>query len=253
MKLNREKGTALYAQIREILRQELAQMEAGQPIPTEAELERRFGVSRITVRKAVEDLTSEGLVVRQPGKGTFVQKPKVTHELNAITSWTEQIRGLGYEPSTTHTELETITPPERIAHMLQSTEEQVVKLKRLRLANGEPISLMVHYVPERLVPGFVKSGLRYESLYEHFEKEYGLVPAVAADTVETREATKQEAELLQIRPRSPVIFVTRVSYLEDGSPLEFVSVASRGDRYQYRVALSGRVPSKKTTASASAP
>ena len=97
-------------------------------------------------------------------------------------------------------------------------------------------------VRQALVPGFVESGLRFESLYEHLDKEYGLVPAVAADTVETREATGQEADLLQIRPRSLVIFVARISYLGNGSTLEFVTVASRGDRYQYKVVLSGWSP-----------
>lgn len=240
--LNRKGGIPLYVQVRETLRRELDRMPDGEPVPTEAEIERRFGVSRITVRRALEDLASEGLLVRRPGKGTFVRKPKYTHELNAITSWTEQIRAAGYEPSTEHIATEAITPPEHVAEALQMAEGQVVLLKRLRLADAEPISLMVHYLPERLVPGLSESGLHGESLYESLEERYGLVPAVATDTVQTREATREEAGLLRTRLGEPMIFVTRVSYLEDGSPLEFVTVASRGDRYRYRVSLSGRVP-----------
>lgn len=242
--LNRKSGVALYVQVRETLRRELDQMADGQSLPSEAAIEQRFSVSRITVRKALEDLASEGLLTRQPGKGTFARKPKYTHYLNAITSWTEQIRALGYEPSTARAKLETTVHSEYFAAALQMPEgEPAVKLRRLRLASGEPISLMVHYIPEELVPGLADTGLQSESLYEHLEKTYDLTPALASDTVETREAKDQEAEFLEIRPRSPVIFVTRISYLEDGTPLEFVTVASRGDRYRYKVALTGRVPS----------
>jgi GntR family transcriptional regulator len=243
IELNRKSGIPLYVQIREIIRKELDRMLDGEPVSTEADIERRFGVSRITVRRALEDLTSEGLLVRRPGKGTFVRKPKYTHELNAITSWTEQIRAAGYEPSTEHIATEAIAPPEHVAGALQLAEGRVVLLKRLRLADAEPISLMVHYLPEKLVPGLAESGLHGESLYESLEERYGLIPAVATDTVQTREATMEEAGLLRTRPGEPMLFVTRVSYLEDGSPLEFVTVASRGDRYRYRVSLSGRVPS----------
>jgi len=247
--LSRENGIPLYVQARESLREELSAMRPGEAIPTEGALEKRFGVSRITVRKAIDALTAEGLLVRQQGKGTFVQRPKLTHELSNITSWTEQLEALGYEPYTKHAESEEVAPPSRVLHMLQLEEGPVVRLRRLRLAGDEPVSIMVNYLPKTLVPGLTESGLRYESLYEELEKRYGLVPATSVDTVEVREADEQEAELLEIQSRTPVIFVTRVSFLEDGSPLEVALATSRGDRYQYRVALSGRanLPDRRPT------
>src|SRR5690606_5351457 len=135
-------------------------------IPTEAELEERFGVSRITIRKAVEELVSEGLVVRQQGRGTFVQRPKLTHVLNSITSWTERLTALGFTPKTLETEADVVEAPKRIAQMLELGEgEEVVKLKRLRLANDEPISLMINYLPKRLVPDLAARIAGNESLY----------------------------------------------------------------------------------------
>jgi len=210
----------------------------GTMIPTESELEARFGVSRITIRKAVDELVAEGLVSRQQGRGSFVQRPKLTHLLNTITSWTQSLKGLGYTPGTSSVEVEKIKAPKRIARLLQLGENELVyKINRVRLASGEPISLMVNYIRANRVPGLEEKIGNYESLYELLQAEYGIIPAMAEDTVETREATDSEAELLKIEPWSPVLHVTRVAYLEGGLPLEVAVVTSRGDRYQYKVVL----------------
>jgi GntR family transcriptional regulator len=254
MRLDRRGGVPLYVQIREALSEEIAGMQPGSAVATENELERRFGVSRITVRKAIDDLVVEGLLERQQGRGTFVRDRKLTHELNKITSWTEQLKTLGYEPGTTHAERAVVEPPRRVSNILRLGEgERVVRLRRLRLADNLPVSIMVNYLPEDLVPGLVDFGVEHESLYEHLESSYGLVPATAIDTVEAREADEQEAELLKIEPWSPVISVTRIGHLDDGTPLEVALVTSRGDKYQYKVALSGRAIPAGGTAPAAQP
>jgi GntR family transcriptional regulator len=241
MRLDQVSGIPLYVQIREKLRSELSQMEAGEPIPAEAELEKEFRVSRITVRRAIEDLVAEGLLVRQQGRGTFVQRPKLTHELGSITSWTDQLRTLGFVPKTSHRKIHREIPPAYVAEALcLAAEEEVFRIQRVRLANREPISYMINYLPVRLVPGFVEHKFTQESLYEVLEHEYGLVPAVAVDTVGTRPASEEEVHALKIDHKAPVMSVRRVSYLADGSPLEMAIVASRGDRYQYQVTVGGR-------------
>jgi GntR family transcriptional regulator len=210
-------------------------------IPTELELIERFGVSRITLRKAIDDLVVEGLLERQQGKGTFTSSPKLTHELNTITSWTEQLRALGYNPRTANRICREISAPSRVAHALNlDPSEKVVMLRRTRLAGDEPLSLMTNYLPSRLVPDIATECEKAESLYGLLELRYGLIPYRAIDTVETRSATDEEAELLGIQPWSPILLVTRLSFLKDGIPFEFVSAISRGDRYQYRVMLQGR-------------
>lgn len=234
-------GVPLYLQVREKLRETLSRMEPGQVIPAERELESHFGVSRITVRNAIDDLVIEGLLVRQQGRGTFVQQPKLTHELSTITSWTEQLETLGYIPRTAQFEIEEIDSPGRVAFALGLEKgERVFRIKRLRLASEEPVTLMVNYVPSQLVPGLPEKVPHHESLYETLETEYGLDPASAVDTVEARAATEEEAQQLKIEPWASVICVTRVSHLEDQRPLEFAKAISRGDRYQYRVKLRGR-------------
>ena len=113
-------------------------------------------------------------------------------------------------------------------------------LRRIRLVGEEPLSLMTNYIPTRLVPNINQECESVESLYELLEERYGLIPARAIDTVETRSATDEEAETLGIEPWAPILVVTRLSFLEGDVPLELANVISRGDRYQYRVTLHGR-------------
>jgi GntR family transcriptional regulator len=231
----------LYVQVREKLREELSSLEPGSMIPPESKLEERFAVSRITIRKAIDDLVVDGMLVRQQGRGTFREVPKLVHELNAITSWTEQLKDLGYVPHTASQEISEIAAPKRIAQLLQlEPEDRVIQLRRTRLANSEPITLMVNYIPSKNVPGFAEKGLETESLYEFLFSRYGLAPAQATDTVETRPASEAESERLRVEPWSPVLVVTRVAQMEDGRPFEVAVAVSRGDRYEYRVKLQSR-------------
>jgi GntR family transcriptional regulator len=241
MRLDQMSGIPLYVQIREKLRAELAQIEPGELIPTEAELEKKFRASRITVRRAVEELVAEGLLLRQQGRGTFVQRPKLTHELSRITSWTEQLKTLGFSPKTAHRRVRREIAPPHVSEALRlDPNEEVVHIQRVRLAAREPISYMINYLPARLVPGFDHTKFTRESLYEALEHEYGLRPATAVDTVGTRSASEEEADALKIEHEIPVLTVRRVSYLDDGTPLELAVVVSRGNRYEYQVTLRGR-------------
>ena len=241
MGLNRAAGVPLYVQLREQLRSELAAIDPGQQIPVEAELERKFNVSRITVRRAVEDLVGEGFLLRQQGRGTFVQRPKLTHELSRITSWTEQLQVLGFSPKTTNRKILREVAPMHVAEALRLNRlDEVLRIQRVRLSGREPISYMINYVPVRLVPDFSAAKFSVESLYELLERDYGLVPDIAVDTVSTRPASEEEAKALRIERKIPIMSVRRISYLSDGTPLELAVVASRGDRYQYEVTLHGR-------------
>ncbi len=231
----------LYVQVREQLREELATSEAGTMIPPEAMLEERFAVSRITIRKAIDDLVNEGLLVRHQGRGTFREVPKLVHELNAITSWTGQIKALGFVPHTSGREVAEIDPPKKISHLLQlAPDEKVIQLRRTRLANQDPITLMVNYIPSKLVPGFLEAEMEDESLYDFLARRYDLSPAEAVDTVETRPASEVESERLHIEVWAPVLVVTRIAHLQDGRPLEIGVAVSCGDRYQYKVRLHSR-------------
>ncbi len=239
MKLDKSSPVPLYHQLKEKLIQLIeSKYEPNSLLPTESEFERMFGVSRMTVRLAMNALVEEGLVVRQQGRGTFVQSPKITHSLTSVTSWTQQMKERGFTPQTVKTELDLAAPPRKIAQMLGiSGDERVVRLKRLRYANDEPMCIMINYLVEKRVPGFVEGGFQEESLYRYLEREYRLSIAEAHENVEAREASEHEAEELKIAPYSPVLFVTRLSFLPDRTPFEVVYLTSRADRYQYQIIL----------------
>jgi GntR family transcriptional regulator len=225
----------LYYQVKQALEREIERMQPGDALATEPELEKRFGVSRITVRRALDELAAEGLIVRQQGRGTFVREPQITHDLVKLRSWTEAMRQLGYEPQVGSCKIEVVEPSHDIRGMLGlGGAERVVHIWRVRLANDEPLCVMSNYVPERLVPNLEREGLKDDSVYATL-LAYDLRPVRAEDTVEARPAREREAELLRIPAWSPLLQVTRLSFDPAGNPLEVAVVASRADRYRYTV------------------
>lgn len=229
----------LYRRIERTLRAEIEeQLYPGAPIGTEAELEKRFHVSRITVRRAIDELVHAGLLVRRQGSGTFVARTKVTEELGILHSWTERMRELGFEPRTVDCEMLQVVPPAWVAQALRldpEASESVLRIQRLRYGNEEPLSLMVDYLRLRYVPDLAEKGLEGESLYETLEKRYALELARADDIVTARSASLFESRLLGVAPNAPVLYVTRITYLPNDEPLVAATVVSRADRYEYRV------------------
>jgi GntR family transcriptional regulator len=242
-------GDPLYRRVADALRLEIDGLHPGAALASESELERRFGVSRITVRRALDLLAQSGLVVRRQGSGTFVARPKVAERLGVLHSWTEGMRALGLEPRTVDCTMLRVEPPDWVASALglePAHAETVLRVQRLRYANDEPLCLMVDYLRSRHVPDLAEGGLLGESLYETLERRYGLRLARVEDTVTARAATLFESGLLGVTAGAPVLHVTRVTYLATGEPLGAAAVVSRADRYAYRV--TGRpTPSEPST------
>lgn len=240
--INKQSSIPIYQQLKELLREHIEkELKPGDAIPTEPEIEKTYDVSRMTVRKAIDELVAEDLVVKKQGKGTFVQPPKITEEMGGITSWTEEMRQRGQEAETTGLEIKEISPSRKLTSELRlDKNEKVISLKRIRTIHEEPIAIMVNYLRAKFIPGFIKSGLQKESLYEHIESVYGIYLDKANELIQAREATELEAEALNISPYASVLHITRVSYLPNDVPFELVEMTARADRYQYRITLNGR-------------
>lgn len=245
--LDKNSPIPLYHQLSEILRNMIEQdYHSGDFIPPEPELEKGFNVSRITVRKAIDELVQEGILEKKQGKGTIVQRPKITHDLGRITSWTEEMIKRGQPLETLSVDISEMNPTKRMIQKLQlDPTEKMIHVRRLRATQGEPLSIMNNYLRAQYVPQLLEKGLLYESLYEMLEKEYHLSLVRAEESVEAREASESEAQDLLIRPYAPVLYVTRVTYLPEDIPLEFMNMTTRADRYQYKVSLYGRSIQKK--------
>lgn len=230
----------LYREVREGLLERMKGMRAGELIPTEPELEQEFGVSRATVRRAVETLVADGYLARRQGRGTHVRDRPETQDVGRVYSWTDEMRSRGVETSSSHLVIRRETAGRRVAEELGiKSEDPVVVISRVRHARGTPIAIMVNFLDERAVPGLVERGLHQDSLYDELAEAYGLQLVAGEETIRARDATPVEAALLDIEEGASVLNVRRRTVDGRDVPVEVVDMVARGDRYQYHALLTG--------------
>ena len=207
------RGTLKYVRVRDYLRTLATQeLDPGDPLPSERELCDRFGVSRMTVRQAVDALVVDGVLERVHGRGMFVARPKVDLQVR-LTSFSEEMRRRGMTPSIKHLNAEVVPADARIAAALEiDPADPVVHLHQLRFADGEPMSVQHCWLAEVLVPNIVDPPP--ESLYAELDRR-GLLPAWGEDTVEAGEADAEEADLLGIGKGRAVLRIVRRAFSRD--------------------------------------
>jgi GntR family transcriptional regulator len=204
----------------------------GEAIPSERQLSAELGVSRLTLRAALDELAREGYVVRRRGSGTFVGEPKIAQELT-MTSFTEDMRRRGMEPGSRTLSLEIVPAGARLGRFLHvSPSEPIVVAKRLRLADRETMAIETLHVREALVPGLTRRDLEGKSFYELLRERYGIVIAGGAQTIEPTVTNEEESEALGVPLHSPAFLFERVTQSEQNQIVEFVHSIYRGDRYR---------------------
>lgn len=209
----------------------------GSPIPTERALAGEFTVSRTTVRQALADLTAEGRLHRVQGKGTFAAEPKLAQRLQ-LSSYTEDMRKQGLKPSSKLLELEELAVEGELAKLLAIRQgAKILRLRRLRLADAQPMALETTHLPLGRFRGLRKHISAGGSLYAVLREHYGVELERAEETIETSLAGPQEAEILGADVGMPVMMLTRHSFATDGKPVEFARAVYRGDRYKFVTTL----------------
>ena len=204
----------------------------GEAIPSERQLSADLGVSRLTVRAALDELAREGYLVRRRGSGTFVSEPKIAQELT-MTSFTEDMRRRGMEPGSHTLGLEIVPAGARLGRFLHvSPSEPIVVAKRLRLADHESMAIETLHVRSALVPGLTAAELEGQSFYELLRSRYGIVIAGGVQTIEPTVTNEEESEALGVPLHSPAFLFERVTRSERGEIVEFVHSIYRGDRYR---------------------
>lgn len=237
--LDKRTSTPVYVQLREMLRVQIesGDLNPGTRVPSEREMSRTWSISRMTARAAISQLVDLGHLRRVPGKGTFVQRPKMLQGLQALTSFTEDMRSRGKSAQARVLDQGVQAAPPYVAARLGiEPGAQVVRLRRLRLADGEPMSLETAYLAASRFAFAIKEDLASQSLYDVLAR-HGIELAWADQTVEARLARKDEAELLGIPRRAPVLRTERTTYDTGGQPVEHVQSAYRADRYTFKVTL----------------
>lgn len=239
----------LYLQISDFLREQIesGRLKPGDPILSERMIMAQFQVSRNTAQQAVEELAHCGLVTRVQGRGTFVADRKVRYGLQRLTSFSEEMRLKGMRPSSAVISLRQESPSELLVEKLRLLpEENIFRLERLRLADGQPMAHQVSFIPERLCPGLDRRDFSRESLFSVIEEDYGLSISWQEQTIKPVIASREEAALLQIKTGSPLLAAEGTAYLEDGTPIEYKRILWRSDLYEFTVQSSRRERSAGT-------
>lgn len=243
MALDRKAPLPLYFQLREVLLAEIRErsLVPGDRLPAEAEMERRYGVSRATIRQALAELVSEGVVRRVQGLGTFVAAPKIRH-VPLLTSFSELVASQGFVPS--HRVLSSAVEgaPKDVAEELVVPEGSACRhLRRLLIADGKTVGLAETWLPHDLVRAhdelFEQGRLDGGSLYELLQHPVGLSLDHAVETISPTRAEPDDAELLACESGSPLLMIRRLTFDPENRPMECTRLLFVGERYEYRVEL----------------
>jgi GntR family transcriptional regulator len=239
-KVSKESPLPLYYQVKEILLEMIdnGELKPGQLIPPEREICDIQNVSRMTVNKAIMTLVNEGYLYREQGKGTFVSKPKESQQLQ-LKGFTHQMIEQGMKSSSLilSFEIKEATKKDIKILNLQDEHSTVFEIKRLRILNDEPFAIEVVWIPEKLCAGLTQEMLEGSSLYEIFEQKYNLTLKKAKQTVEPKMLNEYESKLLKQNPNSLALMFNRITYLENGIPIEYTKEIYRSDKYKYEIEL----------------
>ena len=233
-----------YYEIEQALRARIAELKADEPLPSDAMLCEEFGVSRMTARNAVQRLVQEGIVYRVPGRGTFVAEPPVHRQAGNLLSFTEEMRRRGRTPSSRVLLREVRDPRPSEASALQlAPDESVMVLRRLRLADDEPVAIEEAVFPAAAVATTLESAdLEHRSLHDTLVHG-GHVPTQGRARLGAEAAGAEDALLLGVREGSPLLVEKRVIHDQDGNPLELCESRYAGDRYGLDVQFDVELPS----------
>ena len=241
MSINSDGSMPLYLQIRDAIQRQIESgaYAEGARLPSERDLAESFGVSRMTARQAIQLLTQDGFINTRVGKGTFVQRPHFDQELRDLTSFTDDMKRAGARPTSRVVLAETGAANSDIAaHLDIDVGREVIKLFRVRMADGEIIALERAYLLHELCPHILETNdFARQSLYFVLKEKYGLRLVWASEVITARMPDKEEREILEMPAGVPVLNMKRVTYNERNEPVEYVRSCYHSERYQLRTVL----------------
>lgn len=225
----------VYMQIHDQIKKDIekGKWAIGSRLPSERELAVTFGVSRMTLRQAIQNLSEEGILERKIGSGTYVASKKVQEKMSGTTSFTEIMLLQGKVPSSkTISYIEAKPSASEQEKLLLGEEDTVLRMERIRYADDVPICFEVTTVPFKLVRGYSKSDIT-QSLYRVLSEKRGLQLGKAVQNVSAMSATETIAEFLNVKRGDAVLRLKQVSYLTSGKPFEYVRTQYVGNRFEF--------------------
>lgn len=228
----------LYARLREQLRADILEgrLLPQQRLPSESELTAAHGISRITVRQALNDLQKEGLLIKVHGKGSFVAPPRVTQDLARLRGLAESVEGSGHQVHGRLLALDDSTADAEVAQALQvETGSRVTELLSLRYLDRQPLSLNHSFVPPALGDRLRRIDFAGRDLLSVYERDFGLAIGHADLEISAGSATRLQAKHLKVAAGAPVLRLRRIVYSAQGRPLHLEMTCYRSDEFSYRV------------------
>ncbi|MFD2729532.1 GntR family transcriptional regulator [Enterococcus camelliae] len=226
--------TPIYIQIHDEMKRKIEEniWKIGDRIPSERELSIQFGVSRMTLRQAIQNLSDEGILERKVGSGTYVANQKVQEKMTGTTSFTEIMLSQGRTPSSKVTSYFVTSPSSSEIEKLRLHEkQQVLRMERIRYADGVPICFEIASIPEYLINHFTKEAIT-TSFYRILEDE-GYKIGRANQTISATIASEKIADFLNIKRGEAVLRLRQTSFFEDGTPFEYVRTQYVGSRFEF--------------------
>jgi GntR family transcriptional regulator len=229
-----------YEQLAEMLRREIAAKQATgelHQLPSENDLAEQHGISRATVRHALDELERDGWIYRQKGIGSFAPVRRIEQDLTVLVSTSEEMSLRGWPLVTKVLSVDQAPAAAHVARALElPPETPIYALCRLRVVDDAPLSVQTNFLPAALCPKLEEADLT-GSLYRLLESRYGLRLWTGREILRARGATLHEAQLLGIREGMPVMYAERTTYAVSGIPVEYLEAVWRGDRYDFTVTL----------------
>jgi GntR family transcriptional regulator len=227
-----------YREIEQALRGRIAILQPGQRLPSDADLCAEFGVSRMTARHAMAQLADEGLVRRDPGRGTFVAEPPAHRRANFLMTFSHEMHRQGRVPSSRIIECDARTPTLRERVDLRvDPDHDVLALRRVRLADAEPVAIESALLATRCIATVLGADLERGSLHEALIRD-GMVPSRGRSSIGAEAATTDDVVLLGVRPGAPMLVERRLILDQRGRPIERTESRYAADRYGLDVGFS---------------
>jgi GntR family transcriptional regulator len=204
----------------------------GSAIPPERRLAADLGISRPTLRAAIEELVREGLLVRRHGSGTYVAEPKIALPLT-MTSFSEDMRQRGMRPGSRVLSFEEEAAGAKLGARLKiSPVDRTWAIRRLRLADDETMAIEFLHVPRHIAPTLTRRDLEGDSFHDLLTSRYGITVAAGTQTIEPTVTNDEEAAVLGVPVHAPAFLFERTSTSDKGEVVEFARSIYRGDRYR---------------------
>ncbi|AXC11889.1 Transcriptional regulator, GntR family [Acidisarcina polymorpha] len=239
----------LYAKVEEVIASEIARghLKPADRLPSEDELVARFQVSRITVRRAIQNLIARGVVEIRRGHGTFVLAPRITQELTQLTGFVEDMDTHGRTASASVLSQGIVAANETVARQLRiSTGTRVTRIERVRFADSIPLSFDETFLPLAIGQKVVRHDLRTNPIFTLLEKKYGLPLTDAEYRLEAVAASAYIAKALGIPKGSPIFRIERTSFTNGNEPVDYEMLSYRGDLIQFVTRLARRSTAEET-------